>query len=104
MEHVPLVNSETTQFKTTPEGDITELKITTKNGNCIFSGLRRFTETAVGRVTVLDSGIGSYTLNADGSISYNFPVMPIWAWIACILGVAAISCGAVFMIKKKKKN
>lgn len=76
----------------------------TKNVNYVFSGLNIHKETAATRSVIVENGIGSYRINTDGTISYVFPVMPLGAWIGCVLGLAAISVGTVFFIKKRKKS
>ncbi|MBR2460588.1 MAG: hypothetical protein IKB34_05110 [Clostridia bacterium] len=90
-------------YEALPEGEIEKCVLANEKGLCAFSGLSRFTKTASERTRVFHNGFGSYKVDSNGCISFVFPIMPIWAWILCIAGVAGGAFGAVFFIRKRKK-
>lgn len=83
-------------------GEITEVRYANKSGYFAYTGLKRYTEIAAPRSQIAHSGFGGYTINENGALEFEFPLMPLGAWIGTVLGAAAVSVGIIFFIKKKK--
>lgn len=81
--------------------DVTEVRYANKSGYFAYTGLKRYVEVAAPRSQIVHSGFGGYSINENGALEFNFPLMPLGAWIGTVLGVAALSVGVVFFVKKK---
>lgn len=68
----------------------------------VYSGSSAFLESAITRTEIYSLGFGSYTLNSSGSLVYNFPLMPVWAWVICVLVLASAIAASVIIIKRRK--
>ncbi len=74
------------------------------SGMSVYSGLDKFKDSAAQRTSFVSQGFGSYSVDSHGMPVFHFPIMPLFAWILCILALAGVTVTSVFLIKRRKKR
>ncbi len=77
-------------------------KLANAAGMAVFQGDDAFIASAVKVFKVEGSFFRSYGIEADGSLFYKFPLMPVWAWLLTLLGVGAATTAFVLLVKKRR--
>lgn len=61
-------------------------------------------ESAVKGFKVLGEGLKNYKISSDGELVFKAPIMPIWAWILTLIGIAGAAYGVIYAVKAVKRN
>ncbi len=85
-------------------GNLISLNLANKSGLRVFSGDTESLESAIERFKVQGHGLKNFKLSPDGTLSFKMPLMPLWGWLLTLVGIAGISVGSVFAVKKLKKH
>lgn len=74
------------------------------SGMSVYSGLDKFKASAAERTSLVTQGFGSYSVDDRGMPVFHFPIMPLFAWILCVLALAGAAVTSVYLIKRRKKR
>lgn len=87
----------------TDKNGVSVLKLANESGLNVFSAENpENLESAVKGFKVYGEGLKNFKIKSDGALVFRFPVMPLWGWILTLIGIAGITLGTVFAVKRLK--